>query len=168
MLCNTAKRRRKLSFLLLLILSNILAHSCFASHWQLSSLETRHSLYSSGKIFYPAENEITGLELSFIKNSNGLRGIISVFCREIQCYKDNFAIVTLYINGKSINLLAKCFEGRQQLLIDKDTTELMLNTLKNEESFIIYLNGYESLINSDRFEQSWRWLQQLPICQQKE
>jgi hypothetical protein len=103
------------------------------------------------------ESPRTGIEISLTRASYGIRGTASVRCGVIPAYQGNSgeAIATIFFEGKPTHFIAARMEGGQVLLLPEEITLRMLEALKSDQPFVLYLDGYETYVTTRRFCSAW-------------
>ncbi|MGM0440021.1 MAG: hypothetical protein ACQEP8_02770 [Chlamydiota bacterium] len=145
-------------FLTLLFIFN----SCTSSppRWQFENLRGTHASDRSERIFFPASNPVTGLEVEFLRSSFGRQMYLNVFSRTIPPAKDkeNLSLVSIVVNDQVQNFYAYRLQGGQRLLIPDYYQEYIIKSLSQGKEVTIKLQGFQETIPSANFPKAIDWL----------
>jgi len=133
--------------------------NCFlGSCWQEENVCGTPSTFSSARIFLPAANEYSGLELEFVHLSDGLRMYINVFGLEIPPEETDSASSRVYISFRdhSYTFSAARLLGGQRLLIPRQVQEEILCYLQENQPVFIQVDRYKADIYPDKFLEVFR------------
>ena len=160
------ERRRTILILLLFLFIPLPYYP--VQNWFLTKINTGNSTYNYGKITYPIENLTTGLELTFMRGSFGIRATASVRRGEIPPYRGNAreAVATISLEGQQNDWIVYRMEGGQELLFPEEMATLMQEALANDRPFSLLLDGYEALITPCSFCKMWNRLMKVAVCWQ--
>lgn len=140
---------RILCFFLLL---SVVSCNSGPNRWKLTYLSASDVKFSSSKLYHQTSNQFHGLEFELLRLQDRLIAYLNVFSQTIPAASEpTSAKVTLRIDGKEHQGLARRLEGGQRLLLKEEMTDLIISSLRQGKAVEIILDGYEETITPEEF-----------------
>lgn len=152
--------------ILAVFLSVLFLSACSSpTGWRSQQLGSSQTQYHAGKIYFPPENQGTGVELELVRSALGLKGYLNVFTRTVPTRPDHptESLVTLIIAGETETITAYRYQGGQKLLLPDEVTSRMVTALQAHEDVLISVKGFRSLVVAEGFERVFHKLDNLPL-----
>jgi hypothetical protein len=123
------KRTPNVLFFFLLFFSFSCVKPC--QQWEMDHIEAQCPYYNSTKIYLPALNSFSNLEVEIVRTANETRMYFNIFTLEFPwiCEDESKTEVCLVIDQQEYRFLADRLEGGQRLLLPPDALELVVQTL---------------------------------------
>lgn len=134
--------------LLLVMATAILINGC--SHprrWEFREVLSKQ--YNSRQLSYHPESSLNGIGLELLEGPFGTVGYVEVTVRTIPpiAANTNQALLILKIENEPFTYESTLMEGGQRLLLPQDAIEKIIECLRLDQPFTLYLNGYISKFN---------------------
>ena len=140
--------------------------SCAQSgSWQVSHLQTGSSKYDSSRLYFPAADAISGIDVEMIRSDSEIFVYLLVQNYEIEPYQDNpkEAIVRLMFDDQTIDAVCHRHEGGQRLFLPDSLKQPLLSALQEEKDVTLQLAGFRSTISGRGFPSSFAALLKTPL-----
>jgi hypothetical protein len=104
------------------------------------------------------------VELEFLRNINGVKAYINVFCGIISSSSTDSTTLVIKIGEVEYeDAIADIFEGQQRALLSDECTVRIINAFLRGETVVISFNGDEAVFQPANFHPLWEKLLNLPL-----
>ena len=134
---------------LILFFLSCLLYSCSLTsgpQWEIEGIPASRSSCESAKLYYPIQNTFSGIELSFISGSYGVRGYLDVQSIPLTCKTNSDDKIEILVRIQNTAFFSEgtLFQGGQRILLDDICTAKMIEALLDEQEVFVQVGRYET------------------------
>lgn len=144
-------RKKGIYALFLLILFSSCSPSC--RNWLQEDATAAYPCYPMGKLYLPPQSQYCGIELEFVRGSDGLRTYINVFSVPIpeDACNPGKAVLCILVDEEPHPVFVDILEGGQRCLLPPEAASIILTALSQGCSVQLKISRYSETLISDNF-----------------
>ena len=132
----------------------------YHSQWKYAHIPSQEKQCS--RLIYTSDDPITGIDLEFLYSGEELIAYIQVHSQPLISEGDKKVAVRLTAGEKTATFLADFHTGKQRARLDSALLQQLITFLSEEENVTIELKGYKEIVESKKFEKTFKNLKKTP------
>lgn len=156
--------QRALFALCLITLTACSTSTC--RQWEIQEILTKSPCFNGGRLLLDADSDYSHLELEIIRNSSGIRFYLNLLFLQappLQEDPSRTCLIIQFENQEPWTVYPYLLEGNQRLLLPGDVSDILIQSLLNEECFTIQIGRSQITVIPDNFIKTYKRLLDLPI-----
>ncbi|MCC5832477.1 MAG: hypothetical protein JJU12_05470 [Chlamydiales bacterium] len=126
--------------------------------WTYSEVVSAAPELNSKQLRYRIKDEITGIEVELLEGAFGRFAYLNVCARQIPSLPGDAcrSIVVFVIDDEKLSFQAERMLGGQKLLLPDEAIKKLIDSLDNNRSVSIYLDGFQTELKPSNFHKVYK------------
>ena len=126
---------------------------------------TTNKQFGSSKLSYSPADNLRGLSLEIFQLEGKIHSYFQITSHTINSYEGNpkQALLTFIIGETSYSDVVPRHEGGQRISLSEKMQEILISSLKKNQSVTVRVGGFETIITAGKFADHYNGLKRAPI-----